>query len=196
MLPSLPLPGMRALGARMFIYADRHGGDPGMLKRLYGWCLRGTPLAALDPICAQIATHISPEDRAALHALGARDAQMAVLSCGTAELSQGTLLAAGLSQVFAHIEANRLLTRDGRIVGIERRIYRPETKVEVVSRYGIPWEQVIAVGDGHTDLPLLDRAGLPILIAAGDRARRFSDRPYRIVPSLSDALALVAAHTQ
>ena len=187
---------MRTLGARLFIYADRHGWDPGMLKRLYGWCLRGTLRAALDPICAQIATHISHADRAALRALGARGVQMTVLSCGTAELSQGTLRAAGLSQVFARVEANRLLTRDARIAGIERRIYRPETKVDIVARYGIPWEQVIAVGDGYTDLPLLDRAGLPILIAAGDRARRFSGRPYHIVPSLSDALALVAAHTQ
>ena len=49
MLSSLSLPGRRALGARLFIYADRHGWDPGMLKRLYGWCVRGVPLAARTP---------------------------------------------------------------------------------------------------------------------------------------------------
>jgi phosphoserine phosphatase len=53
----------------------------------------------------------------------------------------------------------------------------------------MPWDEVIAVGDGLTDLPLLDQAGRGILIASGERAARYTDRGYEIVPTLSQAIA-------
>jgi phosphoserine phosphatase len=116
---------------------------------------------------------------------------MSVLSCGTHELSAGTLRAAGLADRFARIEANRLMMRDGRITGIERRIYLPETKVDMAAQSAITWDRLIAVGDGLTDVPLLDRAGLSILIASEERALRFDGHGYRFVRSLSEAIALV-----
>jgi phosphoserine phosphatase len=65
----------------------------------------------------------------------------------------------------------------------------PETKVEIAAQYGVPWNTVVAVGDGLTDLPLLDQAGRGILIATGDRAIRYVDRGYDIVPTLGQAIA-------
>jgi phosphoserine phosphatase len=189
LVETLPLPGLRRLGARLFVYGDRQGWDPGKLKRLYAWCLCGTPTAALDPICAQIARRISPPDRDGLKALAAAGIDMKVLSCGTADMSRGTLRAAGLVKAFSGVQANNLLTRDGHITGIERQIYLPETKVEIAAQYGLPWNEIVAVGDGLTDLPLLDQAERGILIATGERAARYADRGYEIVPTLSQAIA-------
>jgi phosphoserine phosphatase len=189
LVETLPLPGLRRLGARLFVYGDRQGWDPGKLKRLYAWCLRGTPTAALDPICAQIAEQVLPPDRDGLKALAAAGIDMKVLSCGTANMSRGTLCAAGLAEAFSSVQANNLLTRDGYITGIERRIYLPETKVEIAAQYGVSWDEVVAVGDGLTDLPLLDRAGRGILIASGEQAARYADQGYEIVPTLSQAIA-------
>ena len=191
LLETLPLRGLKALGARLFVHGDRRGWDPGRLKVLYGGCLRGTPLAALDGICTQLAAHISPPDSEALRSLAGQNGQMRVLSCGTANLSQGTLRASGLEDCFARTEANWLSVHDGRIVGIERCIYQPEYKVEIAARYGVPWERVVAVGDGLTDLPLLDHAGLAILIASGEKAAHYAHRGYRIVPTLSAAIQLI-----
>ena len=182
---------LRSLGARLFVYGDRHGWDPGLIKVIYGRCLRGIPFSALEGVCVRIAAHISEADRAAIRALAAR-VEMVLLSCGTADLSRGTLRAAGLADVFSRVEANRLTRRKGRIAGIERRIYLPQTKVEIAASYGVSWERVIAVGDGLTDLPLLDHAGLPVLIAAGARADRFAGRGYHVVPLLGEAIALIA----
>lgn len=192
LLETLPLSGLRRLGARLFVYGDRQGWDPGQLKRLYAWCLRGTPTDALDPICAQIAAQIPSKDRGGLKALAAAGIEMKVLSCGTADMSRGTLRAADLVGVFSDVQANSLLTSDGHIIGIERRIYLPETKVEIVAQYGVPWDEVVAVGDGLTDLPLLDRAGQGVLIASGERAERYAERGYAIVPTLSQAIAHIA----
>jgi phosphoserine phosphatase len=193
LLEALPLSGLRRLAARLFVYGDRRGWDPGQLKRLYAWCLRGTPTSALDPICAQIAEHISQQDRDGLHALTANGFEMRVLSCGTADVGRGTLRAAGLAEVLVDVQANNLLIKEGHITGIERRIYMPETKVEIAAQYGVPWSKMIAVGDGLTDVPLLDRAGRGILIAARDRAARYADRGYEIVPTLSQAIAHIVS---
>lgn len=192
LLETLPLDSVRALGARLFVFADRRGWDPGMLKRLYAWCLAGTRPSTIDEVCIQLATHIGEADRMGLSALAKRGLKMGILSCGTADLSRGTLRAAGLEQAFSHVEANPFVWRDDRIAGIERRIYLPETKIETAARHGVAWEQVIAVGDGLTDLPLLDRSGLPILIASGPRAARYAGSGYRLVPGLTEAIALIA----
>jgi len=199
LLDTLPLSGVKALGARLFVYADRQGWNPEMLKKLYGWCLRGVSLEAIDDVCAQIAPHIAAADRTGLRGLAARGLEMQVLSCGTAQLSRGTLRAAGLDGCFARVVANPLIVRDGRVAGIERWVIAPQRKVEIVAKEGVPWEQIAAVGDGLTDLPLLDRAGLPILIASGDEAAeprpaaRYAGRGYHIVPSLSEAIAAIEA---
>lgn len=184
---------LRTWIARLFVYGDRHSWDPGMLKVLYGWCLRGVPFAALDAVCAEVATHVSEPDRAALRSLAERGPGMKVLSCGTADLSLRTLRIAGLAGCFERIEANWFIARDGAIAGIERRICLPETKVGIVAGDRISWERVVAVGDGLTDLPLLDRAGLPVLVANGGKAERFAGRGYHIVSSLGEAIALIAS---
>jgi len=181
----------RAWAARLFIYGDRRGWHAGLLKTLYAWCLRGTPASALDEIGPALAAHIAPSDRVALRALASRGLRMVLLSCGTADLSRRTLHAAGLC-CFERIEANALRIRDGVITGIARRIVHPEAKVEIAAGYGVPWQQVAVVGDGLTDVPLLDRADLAVLVAQGARAQRFAGRGYQIVPALVDAIALVA----
>jgi phosphoserine phosphatase len=181
----------RSLAARLFVHGDRRGWHPGLLKVLYGWCLRGVFLSRLDGVCDQIAAHISTPDREALRRLRDRQGlRMVLLSCGTADLGERTLRAAGLEDCFDRVEANRLIAPRGCITGIERRIVDPRNKVDVALGYGVPWDRVVAVGDGLTDLPLLDCAGLPILIA---RVRRFDGRGYRVVSSLSEALASIAA---
>jgi phosphoserine phosphatase len=195
LLSSLSLARLRALGARLFVYADRHGWDPRGLKILYAWCLRGVGLDVLGRACAEIAGGIVEADRVAIRDLASRGLEMRVVSCGTTDLSWGALHAAGLSDCFSQVEANPFtMDHAGRIAGIERRVILPETKVKIVARSGVPWEQVVAVGDGLTDLPLLDRAGLAILIAGGRKAARHAGREYQVVPTLSDAIELIASY--
>jgi len=183
---------LRSLLARLFIYGDRHGWHPGLLKVIYGWCLRGSSLAVLDEVCARIATYISPADRTAIRSLADKGLRMTLLSCGTADLIQRTLRAAGLEDCFERIEANSFITHDTYIAGIERRIYLPETKVDIAAERTADLQRVIAVGDGLTDLPLLDHVGLPVLIAKGEQAGQLGQRRYHVVNSLGEAIAIIA----
>jgi phosphoserine phosphatase len=189
-LSGRPVSWIKAQAARLFVYGDRHGWHPGWLKVLYGWCLRGTAISELDSVGTSLAARIAPADRAALCALARHGVQMVLLSCGTGDLCQRALRMADL-RCFTRIEANWLIVWNHVIAGIERRIYLPETKVEIAASYGFSWDEVIAVGDGLTDVPLLDRAGLPVLIADGDKAMRFAGRGYEVVPSLFAAIELI-----
>ncbi|GAB4256956.1 MAG: phosphoserine phosphatase SerB [Deferrisomatales bacterium] len=70
-----------------------------------------------------------------------------------------------------YVHANRLEVRDGRLTGrvvgeVIDGTRKAELLEEIAAREGIRLEQVIAVGDGANDLPMLQRAGLGIAFHA------------------------------
>jgi phosphoserine phosphatase len=100
-------------------------------------------------------------------ALKARGAKTAILSGGFTFF--GAVLQEKLGVDFVH--ANELDVRDGVVTGeVRGRIvdgaYKAELLVEIARREGIPLEQVVAVGDGANDLPMLGLAGMGVAFHA------------------------------
>jgi phosphoserine phosphatase len=100
-------------------------------------------------------------------ALRARGAKTAILSGGFTFF--GAVLKEKLGVDFVH--ANELDVRDGVVTGeVRGRIvdgtYKAELLVEIARREGIPLEQVVAVGDGANDLPMLGLAGMGVAFHA------------------------------
>ncbi|WP_263353565.1 phosphoserine phosphatase SerB [Acidicapsa acidisoli] len=100
-------------------------------------------------------------------ALRARGAKTAILSGGFTFF--GAVLQEKLGVDFVH--ANELDVRDGIVTGeVRGRIvdgaYKAELLVEIARREGIPLEQVVAVGDGANDLPMLGLAGMGVAFHA------------------------------
>ena len=99
--------------------------------------------------------------------LKARGAKTAVLSGGFTFF--GAHLQQKLGLDFVH--ANVLHVRDGVVTGeVQGRIvdgaYKAELLVEIAAREGIPLEEVVAVGDGANDLPMLGLAGMGVAFHA------------------------------
>ena len=72
---------------------------------------------------------------------------------------------------FAHLRANRLEIREGRLTGrVAPPIVTSETKratlLELAARHGLTLPQTLAVGDGANDLPMLAAAGLGVAYRA------------------------------
>ena len=70
-----------------------------------------------------------------------------------------------------YVHANELVIRDGRVTGEVEGIVvdgkrKAELLREIAKREGLDMEQVIAVGDGANDLPMLSIAGLGIAFRA------------------------------
>ena len=64
----------------------------------------------------------------------------------------------------------------------------PQSKQELADR-----SRLEHTSHGLTDVPLLGRAGVAILVAGGEKARRFAGRPYHVLPTLGEAISAVAA---
>jgi phosphoserine phosphatase len=137
--------------------------------------LRGVPATVFDDLKAVIS--LSP---------GAADLVRAVkkLGCKTAVLSGGfTPLASWLAGQLGldHVHANHLVVSpDGKTLTgeLEGAIVDSEKKREllqsIAQSYNIPLSQVVAVGDGANDLPMLHAAGLGVAFNAKPRVQKLA----------------------
>lgn len=183
--PERKLGRLRALWGRALAWGDAHQFLEGRFKRLYARCLRGLTSEMLDVLAAELAQAIPLEDRLAMRAIHGQGLRMSVISCGTGDLCERTLKAAGLVDCFADIQANWFTWRDGRIQGITLTVSQPEDKVAAAERAGIDLRRAAFVGDGFTDVPLLDRAAVAILVdRSGEKAGWAKERGYCMVGSL------------
>lgn len=94
-----------------------------------------------------------------------------------------------------HAYANQLEVVDGVLTGgLEGRVVDPETKAallrEIAADVGVPLEQVVAIGDGANDLPMLATAGLGIAFNAKPVVRAAADTAIN-VPYLDAVLFLL-----
>ena len=118
----------------------------------------------LDEVAKHLAEKISEKDRQIFFRLKANGHYMMIISCGTLDLSERILKVAGVDKCFELIEGNRFQIENNKIVGMDMFVPTPEDKLKLISAQGVFPEQSVVVGDGYTDLPLLDRAGLPVMI--------------------------------
>ena len=68
----------------------------------------------------------------------------------------------------------------------------PEDKLKLVIVQGISPEQTIVVGDGYTDLPLLDWAEIPVLIdRTGKKRKKYTHRDYYFISSIPELIEII-----
>jgi phosphoserine phosphatase len=133
--------------------------------------LKGLPLAVLERIAAELPLTAGAETLIrVLKRLGYRTA---VISGGFSVAADA--LRARLGIDYAH--SNTLEIADGRLTGrVLGPIVNGARKAELLeSIEGVLLDQVIAVGDGANDLPMLERAGLGIAFHAKPKLRAAAD---------------------
>jgi phosphoserine phosphatase len=182
---------LRAI-ARLLIGADSRQMLRKTFKRFYIRLMRGTPETVMDQIGMRLSDRIPTQDRRTIKHLKAERYRMMVLSCGTADLSERTLSNAGLAECFESIAGNRFKISRGLINGMTLHVPNPEDKVRWLERKGISSAEVIAVGDGYTDIPLLDWAKISVLLdKAGKKQRQYAHKNYNFVQAISEILDIL-----
>jgi phosphoserine phosphatase len=175
------------------IYGDRHQwfiSRPSrkLYRMLYSWALKGTPATFMDRVAKDMAALISADDRNALHALQARRFRMLVVSCGTLQLCEKILERAGVKPCFEVIRANPLKLKAGCIAGGVSCLVSAEDKLSLARKLtGNNPKGVVAVGDGYTDIPLLNWVQKPIMMDP-DHSKRsaYAGRPYHFISAISE----------
>jgi phosphoserine phosphatase len=178
--------------ARLLILADRRQMLRKTFKRFYIQLMKGTPATVMDQVGERLSDSISTEDRQTIAGLKSLDYRMFVLSCGTADLSERTLQCAGLAGYFETIAGNRFKINDGVIDGMTLHIPNPVDKVKWAKMMGLSSASTIAIGDGYTDIPLLDWAKISVLVdRSGEKRTKYKHKDYRFISSTSEILEVL-----
>ena len=90
------------------------------------------------------------------------------------------------------VAGNRFESEYGKISAMTLHIPNPENKVRFLAGQNIDPNRCVAVGDGYTDIPMLDWAKIPVLIdRTGRKQRRYADKNYHFVRSVPEILGIV-----
>jgi len=178
--------------AGLLILADRRQMLRKTFKRFYIQLMKGSPAAVMDQVGGRLSGSISAEDRQTIVRLQSLGYRMFVLSCGTADLSERTLQNAGLGDCFEAIAGNRFKINNGLIDGMTLHVPNPVDKVKWVEKMGLSPADTIAVGDGYTDIPLLEWAKISVLVdRTGQQHKKYAHKNYYFVRSLAEILNIV-----
>ena len=190
--PEEPFGLLKKACVRALIYADQRERLRRIFKISYIRLLKGTPSKVLDEVCRDLAEKISTEDRNVFWQLKADGYDMMVLSCGTADLSERVLTFAGLLDCFSRIEGNRFQFDADRIVGMQLRLPNPEDKLTMIKKLNLSPDRTIVVGDGYTDLPLLNWASIPVIVdRSGQKKKRFTSHNFYFISSIPEIMNII-----
>lgn len=177
---------------RILIYADNREHLRKTFKRFYAWFLKGTGVNVLDQVSQRLAAKIPQSDRQALMQLKSAGHQMMVLSCGTADLSERVIKMIGLAHCFEYVEGNRFHFANGKITGMMFNMDNPEQKVKFLQKKRISPENTVAVGDGYTDIPLLNWAGIPVMIdRTGKKKALLGHKNFKFISEISEIFTIL-----
>jgi phosphoserine phosphatase len=190
--PEEPFGLLKKAYVKAIIYADRRERLRKTFKKSYIRFLKGTPSRVLDEVCRDLAEKISMADRKVFWQLIADGYHMMVLSCGTFDLSERVLTFSGLFDCFRRIEGNRFQFDGDRIAGMQLRLPNPEDKLTMVKKLNLSPDRTIVVGDGYTDLPLLNWASIPVIIdRSGRKKKQFTSHDFYFISSIPEIMDII-----
>ena len=68
----------------------------------------------------------------------------------------------------------------------------PENMVKFLQHKGIHADQTIAIGDGYTDIPLLEWAQIPIMLdRTGKKKALYGHKNYKFISELAEVLNIL-----
>jgi phosphoserine phosphatase len=183
---------LKRIIAKAAIYADMQEWLGASFKKYYIWILQRSRIESLDRVANKLATRISNADRKAFARLKGDGHHMMVLSCGTIDLIERTLRLAEIYGCFDGIYGNRFRFMNDHIVGMHLNLLNPKDKLKFVNDQGMSPEQTVVVGDGYTDLPLLDWAKFPVMIdRTGKKRKKYTNMDYFFISSIPELIDLI-----
>jgi phosphoserine phosphatase len=190
--PHKPFGWFKKCYTRAIIYADQRERLRKTFKRLYIQLLKGTTSSTLDEVCRRLAEKLATPDRLTLKKLKYEGYNMMLLSCGSVDLSERILKFAGIEDCFGVIEGNRFKFEEGRIVGMHLRLPDPDDKLTMTNKLNLSPQRTIVVGDGYTDLPLLNWSSIPVMIdRTGKKKKGFTSHNFHFITSIPEIMNII-----
>ncbi|MDX9802004.1 MAG: haloacid dehalogenase-like hydrolase [Spirochaetia bacterium] len=117
---------------------------------------------------------------------------MSIISCGSWDLCHPPLEKRKAASFFSKIISNYFTYDGNRISGMTYHVRKGEDKITHANVLGYDPGKTIVIGDGYTDLPLLDWCSFPVLIDPdGKMKNRFPGKKYNYIKSVPELTKLL-----
>ena len=188
--PGFPL--LKKIIGRGTIFADRKELLGHSFKKYYNWILKDLDASVLDHVSRSIADLIPDSHIETFAYFHDKGMPMSIISCGTADLCIPPLRHKNASGFFSKVISNIFTFENNRISGMDFHVLKGEDKVRHAQSLGLDPLKTIAVGDGYTDIPLLDWCGFPVLIDThGRKRKKLSGKKYNFINSIPELKNLI-----
>jgi HAD superfamily phosphoserine phosphatase-like hydrolase len=155
----------------------------------YEEMIRGSTAAQVEQVARHLASLLSFEDRAALVALKEQSgADFAIFSCGTENLAESFLSHLGIRDLFESIRGKRLTFSEGEETTLTVDIHTPEAKRSALEQLRPMYRTIVAVGDGPTDIPMLEAADLGLIMNWNTGEAPYPFETHHSLPSLCNRI--------
>lgn len=142
-------------------------------------CLAGAKASIFEQVRSRLT--LTPGAEELLQSVRKQGCRTALLSGGFQEVGQPLARQLG----FDHFQANRLEVRQGRLTGrLQGPIINGRLKADIVGRLarqqGASRQEIVVLGDGANDLPMLAEAGLGIAFDAKPAVRKQAEHSLNV----------------
>lgn len=187
-----PISFVKKIISRAVIYGDQKELLGHSFKKYYNQILCGLDSTVLELVVKALSKLIPDENIETLLFCAEKGFKMSLVSCGTGNLNLGSLEKRGVADLFDSYASNFFTFKDGKFSGMEFNILRGTDKVCYAEKMGWNREKTIAVGDGYTDIPILDWVACPILLDPTKRKRKkLYGKKYHFIDSLPQVIDIL-----
>lgn len=159
----------------------------GAFHRQYANLIRGVTPQMICEVARDLTELITATDVQALKAL-AQKADLAIVTCGTENLAASFLSQLGLENHFFLIRGKQLVWDEKGKNRLVVDIDKPEAKAKALEELRSQYDTIIAVGDGPTDIPMLQASDLGLIIAWNQNQRAYPFETHTSLSSISQRI--------
>ncbi len=176
---------LNRIRAKRMVLKDNQGKmGLGEFNRRYHDLLGGCTPSQIDEVASDLFDLVDPNQFVLLKELAER-ADLAILSCGTENIIHAFLALHKIDHHFFQVSGKSLHFTTGKKPDIVCTIGSPEEKRAAFAELKKPYAHSIAVGDGPTDIPMLEEADLGLIIDWNGEGARY---PFETFFDLHSAL--------
>lgn len=162
----------------------------GAFHRRYARLIRSVTPQMIEDVAHELSLLVTDSDVQAVSNL-ANQADLAVLTCGTENLVAAFLKQVGLEHQFFLIRGKRIIWNQNGKAQLLVDIDRPEAKAKALEDLRHAYRTIIAVGDGPTDLPMLQASDFGLVI---DWNKKQRDYPFETCTSLASVCSRILTY--
>ena len=183
---------IKRIVARAAIFADKKQILGHSFKKYFIWVLKGIDASVLEEVGNALSASIPESYIDTLSFFAKKGFKMYIISCGTADLCLNPLKLKKADTFFSEIISNPIVYKNNKVDGIFFNVKKGSDKVKIAEKLNLKPEKTIVVGDGYTDIPLLDWSSAPFMIdPEKTRRKKYSDKNYTFIESLPQIIDIM-----